>query len=211
MRKLNFIKLAGLIAIVWFTLSVSIPFLFRKGDLAIIRVAFECLLFPVVGSGSVSWVIFKLLLNALGHGILIAGYYKLVFNYIPKKHRLTFILLTVGIYCVPAYIFMWPPVVTRYFPPWSAHPCINNLRQVDAAINQFALEHNKHADDPVAWNDLTPYIKLNSKGEIPGCHLGGKYTITVVGEKPTCSYIPYTVVRVGMFHYYSDCASHMLP
>ena len=211
MRKLNFIKLAGLISTVWFVLSVFSPFLLRKVDLAIIRVPVESLIFPVTSSGGMAWIIFKLFLNALGHGILFAGCYKFVFNCIPEKHRLKSILLTVGIYCVLAYIFMWPPVVTRYNPPWSAHPCLNHLRCVDAAINQFALEHNKHAGDSVTWNDLTPYIKLNSKGEIPGCYLGGQYKITIVGEKPTCSYVPNTIFRIDAFHFYSDCASHRLP
>ena len=36
-------------------------------------------------------------------------------------------------------------------------------------------------------NDLTPYIKLNSAGKIPGCPNGGIYSIKKVGDFPTCS------------------------
>jgi len=93
---------------------------------------------------------------------------------------------------VLAYIFMWPPVVTNY---WAHHralsdaggACVNNLRQIDAAINEWALENKKHAGDPVTLDQLKPYIKLNSLGEIPGCPWGGKYSVTVVGAPPTCS------------------------
>ncbi len=69
-----------------------------------------------------------------------------------------------------------------------ANACINNLRQIDAAANQFALEHNLTNGDAIHFpDDLTPYIKLNSAGKIPGCQQGGIYHIGKVGETPTCS------------------------
>jgi hypothetical protein len=69
-----------------------------------------------------------------------------------------------------------------------ANTCINNLRQIDAALNQFALEAGKRTGDPVNFpNDLTPYIRLNSKGEIPSCPEGGVYSVIRVGDTPTCS------------------------
>jgi len=70
----------------------------------------------------------------------------------------------------------------------AANPCINNLRQIDAAANQFALEHNQTNGAPIHFpDDLTPYIKLNSAGKIPGCPNGGVYHISKVGKAPTCS------------------------
>ena len=66
--------------------------------------------------------------------------------------------------------------------------CINNLRQIDAAANQFALE--QHLTNGITINfptDLTPYIKLNSEGKIPGCPMGGSYSIKQVGDTPTCT------------------------
>ena len=69
-----------------------------------------------------------------------------------------------------------------------ANACINNLRQIDAAINQFALEHNLPNGTTIHYpEDLTPYIKLNSAGKIPSCPQGGTYHISKVGETPTCS------------------------
>ena len=66
--------------------------------------------------------------------------------------------------------------------------CINNLRQIDAAENQFALEHRLTNGDAINFpNDLTPYIKLNTVGKIPGCPLDGIYHIGKIGEIPTCS------------------------
>ena len=70
----------------------------------------------------------------------------------------------------------------------AANACINNLRQIDTAANQFALEYSKTNGAPIHFpDDLTPYIKLNSAGKIPGCPNGGIYHISKVGETPICS------------------------
>ena len=69
-----------------------------------------------------------------------------------------------------------------------ANACINNLRQIDAAANQFALEKGKKTTDPITYpDDLTPYIKLNSGASIPACPAGGSYTLASVGGKPACN------------------------
>jgi prepilin-type N-terminal cleavage/methylation domain-containing protein len=69
-----------------------------------------------------------------------------------------------------------------------ANACINNLRQIDAAANQFALEKGKSTGSSITLtSDLTPYIKLNSANKIPPCPAGGTYTCGTVGPSPTCS------------------------
>jgi hypothetical protein len=72
--------------------------------------------------------------------------------------------------------------------------CINHLRQIDAAKQQWALENSKTADDVPTAQDIAPYIKLDANGNIPGCPSGGTYTIGAVGVPPTCS-IPGHVLR----------------
>ena len=64
--------------------------------------------------------------------------------------------------------------------------CINNLRQLDAAENQWALENNKKTGDACAEADLKPFIRLVG-GQLPKCPAGGTYTIGPVGETPRCS------------------------
>jgi prepilin-type N-terminal cleavage/methylation domain-containing protein len=65
--------------------------------------------------------------------------------------------------------------------------CINNLRQIDGAANQFALEQKKSTGADITWpSDLTPYIKLNANQSIPGCPASGTYTVTKVGTNPAC-------------------------
>jgi len=71
---------------------------------------------------------------------------------------------------------------------YSSNACVNNLRQIDAAAKQFALEHHLTNGTPINFpSDLTPYIKLNQAGQIPPCPSGGIYHIGKVGEIPTCS------------------------
>ena len=70
-----------------------------------------------------------------------------------------------------------------------ANACINNLRQIDAAANQFALEQKKTTGASITYpSDLTPYIKLDSGSNIPSCPAGGSYSVGTVGAIPqvTC-------------------------
>jgi hypothetical protein len=65
--------------------------------------------------------------------------------------------------------------------------CINNLRLIDGAKQQWALENKKQITDTPTWDDLRPYIGRGPNGELPTCPDGGVYTIGTVGEKPTCN------------------------
>ncbi len=68
-----------------------------------------------------------------------------------------------------------------------ANACINNLRQIDAAVNQYALENKKMSNDTVTLDVLKPYIKLDSGSNIPSCPAGGNYNVTDCKTSPTCS------------------------
>jgi regulator of replication initiation timing len=62
--------------------------------------------------------------------------------------------------------------------------CINHLRQIDAAKQEWALENDQtDAAVPTAL-ELLPYLK---DGIFPACPSGGTYTINAVGVPPTCS------------------------
>ena len=67
--------------------------------------------------------------------------------------------------------------------------CINNLRQIDGAINEWALEQGRTNGTIVTEDDIKPYIKLDALGNIPKCPDGGIYTYGEVGAKyqVTCS------------------------
>ena len=66
-----------------------------------------------------------------------------------------------------------------------ATACINNLRQIEAAVQQFAIEKGKRVGDEVNYpDDITAYIKLTTEGSIPGCPAGGDYSLALVGNIP---------------------------
>jgi prepilin-type N-terminal cleavage/methylation domain-containing protein len=69
-----------------------------------------------------------------------------------------------------------------------ANACINNLRQIDAAAAQFALEQHKTTGTAISFpGDLTPYIKMNAAGSLPPCPAGGTYSDASIGATPACS------------------------
>ena len=62
--------------------------------------------------------------------------------------------------------------------------CINNLRQIDGAKQQWALENHKDTNAIPTIADVAPYLKNN---KFLVCPQGGKYTLGRVDEDPTCS------------------------
>jgi hypothetical protein len=67
----------------------------------------------------------------------------------------------------------------------SGNACINNLRLIDTAVQEFALEKGKRTGDAINYpDDLTPYLK---DSKIPSCPHGGVYSVKKVGDAPTCS------------------------
>jgi hypothetical protein len=72
-------------------------------------------------------------------------------------------------------------------PASKVNACINNLRLIDSAKQQWALEARKTNTDTPTEDDLRPYLGRGAKGEMPSCPDGGAYTFGAVGEKPTCS------------------------
>ena len=61
--------------------------------------------------------------------------------------------------------------------------CIANLRQIEAAKEQWAMETNQASTATPVQGDLMPtYMK-----SLPACPAAGAYTIARVDANPTCS------------------------
>jgi hypothetical protein len=71
--------------------------------------------------------------------------------------------------------------------------CINSLRQIDGAKQQWALENNITTNAQPSWNDILPYLGRGTNTKMPHCPHGGTYTIGRVDEPPRCS-VPYDVL-----------------
>jgi len=71
--------------------------------------------------------------------------------------------------------------------------CINNLRLIDGAKQQWAMKNNKTNSDVPAWSELQSY--LGRPGDaLPKCPSAGIYTLGAINNLPTCS-IPGHVLR----------------
>lgn len=91
--------------------------------------------------------------------------------------------------------------------------CINNLRQIEAAKDQYAIENGGTNGQAIAANDTlifsnalvgasTGYIKTapacpastnaNAKGTVP--RAVADYTVNVIGTAPACNVVPATHV-----------------
>ena len=61
--------------------------------------------------------------------------------------------------------------------------CINNLRQIDAAINEWALETGQSTGVTIGGvTTVSAYIKLNSNNSVPGCPANGTYSTSTLGN-----------------------------
>jgi prepilin-type N-terminal cleavage/methylation domain-containing protein len=66
--------------------------------------------------------------------------------------------------------------------------CINNLKQIDGAISEWALETGQSNGTSVSdVSVVSAYIKLNSSSSVPICPAGGSYTTSTVGATPQVS------------------------
>jgi prepilin-type N-terminal cleavage/methylation domain-containing protein len=69
-----------------------------------------------------------------------------------------------------------------------ANACINNLRQIDGAVQTWALENKKGPTDAYALSVIKPYLKLDSTGNLPACPGNGTYSPgATVSNYPSCS------------------------
>jgi prepilin-type N-terminal cleavage/methylation domain-containing protein len=66
--------------------------------------------------------------------------------------------------------------------------CINNLRQIDGAKQQWALEnHQPSTAAAPASTVIAPYLGRGTSGSFPTCPAQGTYGINAISTAPTCS------------------------
>jgi hypothetical protein len=108
----------------------------------------------------------------------------------PKSSRAK--AIGVGVVFASVILIAWflflltPPVSNPTTAP--KNECINNLRLIDGAKQEWALEHHKAAADVPTWPDLFPYLsRYPYDTNMLKCPSRGTYTLGAVSNKPTCS------------------------
>jgi len=79
--------------------------------------------------------------------------------------------------------------------------CINNLRQIDGAIQQWAVETKAGPIDAVVFTDISGYLKNAVICPAGGTTFADSYKIIDVATKPVCRKVPGLV----------SPPAHMLP
>jgi prepilin-type N-terminal cleavage/methylation domain-containing protein len=64
--------------------------------------------------------------------------------------------------------------------------CINNLRQIDSAVQEWALETKKGDTEAVIYDNIKSYLKNQVTCPAGGTSFSDSYGLTTVAEKPTC-------------------------
>src|ERR1051325_9796695 len=54
-------------------------------------------------------------------------------------------------------------------PAYSSEACINKLRQIDGAIQQWAMENNLSSEDRPTWAGIKPYLGYADTNHPPPC------------------------------------------
>jgi type II secretory pathway pseudopilin PulG len=70
--------------------------------------------------------------------------------------------------------------------------CINNLRQIEGAIQEWALEKKQGENAPVSFGAIKDYLKNAVICPSGGTTFADSYSITTVSAMPTCLKVPAT-------------------
>jgi prepilin-type N-terminal cleavage/methylation domain-containing protein len=70
--------------------------------------------------------------------------------------------------------------------------CISNLRQIDGAIQQWALDTKQGDTATVTAADILPYLKNSVTCPSGGKTFADSYSVSTVQTRPTCLKVPIT-------------------
>jgi hypothetical protein len=83
---------------------------------------------------------------------------------------------------IPLYAAIAIPSFVRARQTAQLNSCVNNMRQLDGATRQWAIENNATTGTSVTAEDLSAYLRRT-----PECPAGGSYAYPSVGTEPSCS------------------------
>jgi prepilin-type N-terminal cleavage/methylation domain-containing protein len=68
--------------------------------------------------------------------------------------------------------------------------CINNLQQIEGAMQRWSIEMNKDEGQAVTYNDIRSYLQRSVLCPSGGTAFEDSYTLTAVEAPPTCQRKP---------------------
>ena len=107
---------------------------------------------------------------------------------VPVKSGFTLVEIMIVVAIIGLLASIAIPNFVRARTTSQQNACINNLRQIDGAVQTWALENKKAPTDTYILDTIKPYIRLDSTGNIPACPGGGTYSPgNTVSNPPLCS------------------------
>ena len=82
---------------------------------------------------------------------------------------------------------------------------LEDLRLIDAAVDQYAIENNKKKDDTVSWTDVQKYLKTGTRLETSGHKdvldgdFGATFTIDTIPQVPALTFTALSDVAPHTF------------
>lgn len=101
-----------------------------------------------------------------------------------NKYAFTLVEIMIVVMIIGLLAIMAFPNFARARTTATKNMCINNLRLVNAAKEQFALTHSKDGDYVPSAEELLPYLKDQ---QMPTCPASGEnYTFNAINTDPSC-------------------------
>ncbi len=122
---------------------------------------------------------------------------KFMKNKISRKSGFTLVEIMIVVAIIGLLAAIAIPNFVRARTTSQMNACINNLRLIDSAKQQWALEQRQSSTGTPVGSDLQPYLGHGSAGELPSCPADSTQTwaasyATALGNvsvKPQCSIV----------------------
>jgi prepilin-type N-terminal cleavage/methylation domain-containing protein len=111
-------------------------------------------------------------------------------NRISRKSGFTLVEIMIVVAIIGLFAAIAVPNFVQARTPAQTTACINNLRQINSAVQQWALEQNAGSGAIVSFSDIQPYMKCSVICPAGGTSFSDSYMINGVTNSPTCKKVP---------------------